>query len=55
MYKEFETWFVAQSFYNKLVFIHGERLFIRRDAEYQILTVEVAYRAYQVNLCNQDN
>lgn len=36
MHEKFEAWIKAQPFYTKLIYIHGERLFIRDNGEYQI-------------------
>lgn len=32
--------------YQTLVFQHGERLFIKRDGEYEILSIRLAYRIH---------
>lgn len=32
--------------YKTLIFQHGERLFIRRDGEYEILAIRLAYRIH---------
>ena len=32
--------------YKTLVFQHGERLFIKRDGEYEVLAVRLAYRLH---------
>lgn len=37
MHEKFEAWIKAQPFYTKLIYIHGERLFIRDNGEYQVL------------------
>lgn len=42
MHEKFEAWIKAQPFYNKLIFQHGERLFIREGEGYKILVMEVA-------------
>ncbi|MDA3487175.1 hypothetical protein MJ021_17970 [Acinetobacter baumannii] len=46
MHEKFEAWIKAQPFYTKLIYIHGERLFIRDNGEYQIFAMEVAYHAW---------
>ena len=43
---DFKQWLQSTPEYKTLVFQHGERLFIRRDGEYDILTVRLAYRAW---------
>lgn len=32
--------------YNTLVFQHGERLFMKRDGEYEILSIRIAHSVY---------
>ena len=32
--------------YQTLVFQHGERLFIKRDGEYEVLSIRLAYRIH---------
>ncbi|EHU1962705.1 hypothetical protein ACX2RO_000286 [Acinetobacter baumannii] len=46
MHEKFEAWIKAQPFYTKLIYIHGERLFIRDNGEYQIFAMEVAFQAW---------
>ena len=41
----FEKWLQTTPEYKTLVFKHGERLFVMRDGEYEILTVRLAQRA----------
>ena len=43
---QFESWLKKQPFYGKLMFIHGERLFIRENGEYKIFAIAVAYSAF---------
>ncbi|AFU38992.1 hypothetical protein [Acinetobacter baumannii] len=55
MHEKFEAWIKAQPFYAKLIYIHGERLFIHAYGEYQVFAMEVAYQAWLVqggDLCN---
>ena len=58
MTTDFEQWLQTTPEYKNLLIQHGERLFIIRDGEYEILTVRLAYRAYgqsrqqPVNHCN---
>ncbi|MBH8249359.1 hypothetical protein OZZ14_09585 [Acinetobacter baumannii] len=49
MHEKFEAWIKAQPFYTKLIYIHGERLFIRDNGEYQIFAMEVALQAWREN------
>ena len=43
----FETWLKAQeNDYKVLIFRHGDQLFIRRDGEYEILSVRLAHKAF---------
>ncbi|WP_396231237.1 hypothetical protein [Acinetobacter baumannii] len=44
MHEKFEDWIKAQPFYIKLIYIHGERLFIRDNGEYQIFAMEVPFK-----------
>ncbi|ALJ87114.1 hypothetical protein AXY22_RS16235 [Acinetobacter baumannii] len=58
MHEKFEAWIKAQPFYTKLIYIHGERLFIRDNGEYQIFAMEVAYHAWLVqggDSCKAEN
>ncbi|HFG4550554.1 TPA: hypothetical protein ACGIL3_000421 [Acinetobacter baumannii] len=48
MHEKFEAWIKAQPFYTKLIYIHGERLFIHDNGEYQVFAIEVAYQAWLV-------
>lgn len=32
--------------YQTLIFQHGERLFIKRDGEYEVLSIRLAYRIH---------
>ncbi|NWK74154.1 hypothetical protein HYG93_07600 [Acinetobacter sp. SwsAc6] len=36
--------------YTNLVFIHGERLFIRRNGVFEVPAIELAWKAYQFGL-----
>ncbi|WP_127493079.1 hypothetical protein [Acinetobacter calcoaceticus] len=49
MHEKFEAWIKAQPFYTKLIYIHGERLFIRDNGEYQVFAMEVALQAWREN------
>lgn len=55
---DFEQWLQTTPEYKNLLIQHGERLFIMRNGEYEILTVRLAHRAYEqnkqqpVNHCN---
>ena len=42
----FEKWLQTTPEYKTLVFQHGERLFIMRDGEYEILAIRLAYRIH---------
>lgn len=43
---DFEQWIQTTPEYKNLLIQHGERLFIMRDGEYEILTVRLAHRAW---------
>ena len=43
---DFEQWIQTTPEYKNLLIQHGERLFIQRDGEYEILTVRLAHRAW---------
>ena len=43
---DFEKWLQTTPEYKNLLIQHGERLFIMRDGEYEILTVRLAQRAW---------
>ena len=43
---DFKEWLKTTPEYQTLVFQHGERLFIQRDGEFEILTVRLAYRVW---------
>lgn len=43
---DFEQWVKSTSHYQKLMLIHGERLFIRDDGQYKILAIQLAYEAW---------
>jgi len=43
---DFEKWLQTTPEYKNLLIQHGERLFIMRDGEYEILTVRLAHRAW---------
>lgn len=46
--QEFQNWFKQQSFYQNLVFIHGDRLFnFDRIDGYSILSVQIAWLTWQ--------
>lgn len=51
----FEQFIKNSPNYNKLVFIHGERLFIFEDGQYKNLHVQLAWEVWQEkeNLINQ--
>lgn len=58
MHEKFEAWIKAQPFYTKLIYIHGERLFIRDNCEYQIFAMKVAFQAWLVqggDSCRAEN
>lgn len=44
----FQTWFMQQPFYEKLVFMHGDRVFDFDFAvdEYRILSVQIAWATW---------
>ncbi|WP_171405455.1 hypothetical protein [Acinetobacter chinensis] len=44
---EFITWVRLQPQYKNLIFIHGERLFIRRDGMFEVPAIELAWQAWQ--------
>ena len=55
---DFQEWLKTTPEYQTLVFQHGERLFIRRDGEFENLTVRLAYRVWgkhQVNIDQLNN
>lgn len=43
---DFKEWLKTTPEYQTLVFQHGERLFVQRDGEFEILTVRLAYRVW---------
>ena len=43
---DFEQWLQTTPEYKNLLIQHGERLFIVRDGEYEILTVRLVHRAW---------
>lgn len=43
---DFQEWLKTTPEYQTLVFQHGERLFIQRDGEFEILTVRLVYRVW---------
>ena len=45
---DFEKWLQTTPEYKTLVFQHGERLFIQRDGEYQVLAVRLAHRIHRL-------
>lgn len=47
MHEKFEDWIKAQPFYTKLIFQHGERLFIREGEGYKILVIEVVWHLWK--------
>lgn len=56
MHEQFEKWFKAKHFFSQLVFIHGDRLFLRDEQVYRLLVVQIAYEAWmEVPGCNQGN
>lgn len=55
MHAEFERWFKTKDFYSQLVFIHGERLFLRDEQVYRILVVQIAFEAWSEFQCKQGN
>lgn len=53
-HEQFEKWFKAKHFFSQLVFIHGDRLFLRDEHVYRLLVVQIAYEAWmEVPGCNQ--
>lgn len=44
----FEDFVKSLPEYNTLVFQHGERLFMKRDGDYEILSIRLAHSAYAV-------
>lgn len=54
MHVEFEQWFKNKSFYYQLVFIHGERLFLRDQQMYRILVVQIAFETWSEFQCKQE-
>lgn len=46
MHKQFEDVFKTLPTYQRLIFIHGERLFNRDADVYRILVVQVAFELY---------
>ncbi|HCT9561369.1 hypothetical protein ABFK62_03045 [Acinetobacter baumannii] len=47
MHEKFQAWIKDQPFYSKLVFQHGERLFIREGDGYKILVIEVVWHLWK--------
>ena len=45
---DFEQWLQTTPEYKNLLIQHGERLFIMRDGEYEILTVRLAYKFHHL-------
>ncbi|MDV2468878.1 hypothetical protein QR674_07760 [Acinetobacter chinensis] len=45
---EFRKWIEALPEYQTLIFRHGERLFIRCDGQYEILTIRLARRLWVI-------
>lgn len=45
---DFEKWLQTTPEYKTLVFQHGERLFIQREGEYQVLAVRLAHRIHKL-------
>jgi len=43
---EFIVWVKSSHQYTNLVFIHGERLFIRRNGVFEVPAVELAWLAW---------
>ena len=43
---DFEQWLQTTPEYKNLLIQHGERLFIMRDGEYEILTVRLAHKLF---------
>jgi len=43
----FEQWFRQQDFYTNMMFIYGNRLFDHDGDFYRLLTVHIAYQAWQ--------
>lgn len=64
---EFQNWFMQQPFYEKLVFMHGDRVFDFDFAvdEYRILSVQIAWATWialhetltaaECNCCEDDD
>ena len=44
---EFIVWVKQSSYYNTLVFIYGERLFIHENGVFRVLAVQLAWETYQ--------
>ena len=52
---DFEKWFVDQDFYTNLWFIYGENLFHKDLGIYQILPVQMAFKAWEDQKAKLDN
>ena len=42
----FENWVTQRADYTKLVYIHGDRLFLKDGDRYQLLIMQIAYEAF---------
>lgn len=51
---QFVNWVKCSKYYKNLIFIHGERLFIIRDGEFEIPAVQMAYEAWLYNGANNE-
>lgn len=51
---QFVNWVKRSKYYKNLIFIHGERLFIIRDGEFEIPAVQMAYEAWLYNGANNE-
>lgn len=49
----FKEWLKTTPEYRNLIFKHGERLFIRRNDEFDVLTVRLAHKAWQQSRVDQ--
>lgn len=52
MTEAFENWVTKRTDYTKLIYIHGDRLFLKDGDRYLLLIMQLAYEAYT---CKADN
>lgn len=47
-FEDFEQWVKTTDHYRELIFLHGERLFIKENGQYKILALRLAYEAWTI-------